>query len=396
VRQQPIPILRLAFRPFFLFGALFSVLAIGWWTWWWLNPSVWTPYGGAVWWHGHEMIFGFAAAIVVGFLLTAVQNWTGVPGLRGLPLGLLFGLWLAGRLLISFGGAIAAEVIIIVDSSFLLVAAMAMAYPVITAKRWRNLMFVPILLVLCGLNLTSHLALQSNPLLAMKALQTAVLLISLIIGIVGGRVMPMFTTNGLMTAGIKITKPEPKRWLELSSLLSLLLVVISSLIGFDQLPNAFNISLLAFTAITNSFRFLRWGFWRCWSVPLLWSLHLAYMFLPLGLIALLLVEIGLLENISAALHCFTVGTIGGMILSMISRVSLGHTGRPLIAPKPMVLAFILLLLGTALRVILPGWFSAYSAVGIGLAGILWVTAFAIFCGCYAKVLISPKPDGTAG
>lgn len=396
MNQQPTPVLRLAFRPFFLFGALFSVIAIGWWTWWWLNPSAWSPYGDAIWWHGHEMIFGFAAAIVIGFLLTAVQNWTGVPGLRGLPLGLLFGLWLAGRLLISFGDAIAAEVIIIVDSSFLLVAAMAMAYPVITAKRWRNLMFVPILLALCGLNITSHLALHNDPLLAMKVLQTAVLLIILIIGIVGGRVMPMFTTNGLMSAGIKIAKPEPKRWLELSSLLSLLLVVISSLIGFDQLPNTFTIALLAFAATANSIRFLRWGFWRCWSVPLLWSLHLAYMFLPLGLIALLLVEIGLLKNVSAALHCFTVGTIGGMIISMIARVSLGHTGRPLIAPKPMVLAFTLLLLAATLRVILPGWFPNYTNIGIGFAGVLWVTAFAIFCVCYAKVLISPKPDGTAG
>jgi uncharacterized protein involved in response to NO len=396
VSQQPIPILRLAFRPFFLFGVLFSVIAIGWWSWWWLNPSAWTPYGGAIWWHGHEMIFGFAAAIVVGFLLTAVQNWTGVPGLSGLPLGLLFGLWFGARLLISFGSSINTAVIIIVDSSFLLVAAMAMAYPVITARRWSNLMFVPILLALCGLNITSHLALQNNPLLAMKALQTAILLIILIIGIVGGRVMPMFTTNGLMTAGIKITKPEPKRWLELSSLLSLLLVVISSLIGFDQLPNTFTITLLAFAATANSIRFLRWGFWRCWSVPLLWSLHLAYMFLPLGLIALLLVEVGFLKNVSAALHCFTVGTIGGMILSMISRVSLGHTGRPLITPKLMSLAFTLLLLAATLRVILPGWFPAYSTFGIGLAGVLWVAAFSIFCGCYGKVLISPRPDGKAG
>lgn len=394
--DQPAPILRLAFRPFFLFGTLFSVLAIGWWSWWWLNPTAWVPYGGVIWWHGHEMIFGFAAAIVVGFLLTAVQNWTGVPGLRGLPLALLFGLWLAGRLLISFGDTLPTEIIAAVDSSFLLAAAMAMAYPVIVAKRWRNLMFVPILLVLSGLNITSHLAISDDPLLAMKALQTAVLLISLIVAIIGGRVMPMFTTNGLMAAGIKITKPEPKRWLELCSLLSLLLVVISSLTGFDQLPNGFTVSLLAFASIANTVRFLRWGFWRTWPVPLLWSLHLAYMFLPLGLIALLLLEVGLLNNTSAALHCFTVGTIGGMILSMVSRVSLGHTGRPLQPPKPMSLAFSLLLLGAVIRVIIPGWAPAYSNVGIGLAGIFWVLAFGIFCGCYSRLLLTARADGKPG
>ncbi|RLA02673.1 MAG: NnrS family protein, partial [Gammaproteobacteria bacterium] len=158
-RALQIPaILRLAFRPLFLGGTLFSIFAIGWWIYFWLDPFSWQPHGGPIWWHGHEMIFGFGVAIVTGFLLTAVQSWTGVIGLRGKPLAALALTWLAGRILVAFKLGLAGWVIAAIDVSFLMGAAVAMAYPIIKVKQWQNLMFIPILTLLAITNATSHWA----------------------------------------------------------------------------------------------------------------------------------------------------------------------------------------------------------------------------------------------
>lgn len=386
------PILRLAFRPFFLGGALFSIIAIAWWSWFWLKPSSWTPYGGAIWWHSHEMIFGFAAAIVVGFLLTAVQTWTGVRSVRGLPLAILFGFWLLGRVAVAFGGAWPVALVMAIDSLFLLAAAGAMAYPVLKVKQWRNIMFVPILLMLALFNAVSHWAvLNQHYAGATQALYGAVLLVSLVVAIVGGRVMPMFTANGTGTEKVLSLK-----WLELSSLFSLALIVVLSFVGFEQFPKSILVSLFGFAALVNGWRFVRWGFWRCWRVPLLWSLHMAYAFLPIGLLAMALHHAGLLVNSSAALHCFAVGTVGGMILAMISRVTLGHTGRVLEPPKPMALAFILILLAAMVRVVLPVWLPVFTNWGIGLAGVFWLLAYGLFVIYYGPMLMSARVDGRPG
>jgi len=394
--QQPPPILRLAFRPFFLGAALFSLLAIGWWSWWWLMPSAWAPYGGPIWWHAHEMIFGFSAAVVVGFLLTAVQNWTGIPGIRGGPLALLFGLWLLGRVSIAFDLGLSAPLISAIDCSFLIVAALLMARSVILAKRWRNLLFVPILLALAGLNAFSHNQLNNQPLLASQLLQSAVLLIGLIVSIIGGRVIPMFTANGLARVDIHITKVEALPWLEAVSLLSLLLAVIASLIGFGKLPSGAGAWLFGLAALAHSLRFCRWGFWRCGSVPLLWSLHLTYGFLPLGLLLLCLQQAGWINGGSAPLHALTVGTIGGVILAMMARVSLGHSGRPLEARKVMSLAFVAILIAACLRALLPLLLPSQTPLAIALAGASWVLAYGIFLGCYAPLLFASRADGKPG
>ncbi len=338
------------------------------------------------------MIFGFAAAIVVGFLLTAVQTWTGVRSLRGLPLAVLFGFWLSGRVAVAFGGAWPPLLVISLDSLFLLASAIAMAYPVLKVKQWRNILFVPILLMLSLFNVVSHWAvLNQQYAAATQALYGAVLLVSLVVAIVGGRVMPMFTANGTGTE-----KSLPLKWLELSSLFSLALIVVLSFVGFDQFPKAISVSLFGFAALVNGWRFVRWGFWRCWRVPLLWSLHMAYAFLPIGLLAMALHQAGLLVSSSAALHCFAVGTVGGMILAMISRVTLGHTGRLLEPPKPMAIAFVLILLAAMVRVVLPIWLPAYTSWGIGIAGVCWVLAYAIFVFCYAPMLLRARVDGRPG
>jgi len=386
------PVLRLAFRPLFLLGSLFSATAIAWWTFFWLYPTQWVPYGGLIWWHGHEMLFGFGIAIVTGFLLTAVKTWAGVNGLRGKLLAVFVSLWILARFLISFADTVPAIIIAAVDIAYLVFAAIAMAYPVVKVKQWRNLIFVPILLILALLNYLSHWAVISEqPALAMRSLHATIMLFSLIIAILGGRVIPAFTANGT-------GKPKQPTliWIEVSAIVSILTLVVIGFIGFDEIEPKLLFAVSITAALTNGFRFARWGIQHTWSVPLLWSLHLAFVFVPIGFVLLALHAVGLLDNISAALHSFTVGSIGGMILAMISRVTLGHTGRPLKPHGLMTAAFVLILLSATLRMVIPAWMPNYYSWGVGLAGLFWVMAYLFYFIIYVPMLVTTRADGRPG
>ncbi|MCF7981603.1 MAG: NnrS family protein [Pseudomonadales bacterium] len=387
-----LPLFRLAFRPLFLGGTLFSIIVIAWWSYFWLNPSNWHPYGGPIWWHGHEMLFGFGVAIVVGFLLTAVQTWTGVIGIRGKPLIGLAASWLLGRLLLAFGADLPYWLVMVGDLLFLILSTIAMAYPVLRARQWRNLMFVPILALLALLNGVSHWGVVTEqPLVAQTSLHGAIMMFVLIISILGGRVIPFFTANG---AGVE--RKAPVQWLEITSLTSIILLVSIAFIGFNRVPNTLLVLLSAIATVTNGWRFSRWGGQHCAKIPLLWSLHLAYAFIPLGFIALTLYGAGYMKNLSAALHCFTAGAMGGMILAMISRVTLGHTGRPLKPPALISLAYVFVLSGALVRVIFPGWFPETSGWAIGTAGVLWILGYGIYCYYYAPMLVTTRADGRPG
>ncbi|MDT8453273.1 MAG: NnrS family protein [Gammaproteobacteria bacterium] len=386
------PLLRLAFRPLFLGGTLFSIIAISWWVYFWLNPFNWSPHGGPVWWHGHEMLFGFGAAIVVGFLLTAVQTWTGVIGVRGKPLAVLALSWLFGRLLLAFGVDLPGSIIAIGDVTFLLLAVIAMAYPVIKARQWRNLMFVPLLLVLALLNAASHWAvITEQAQLATQALHGTIMVFALIISIVGGRVIAAFTAN---TTGCQ--RARPIQWLDTVSITSIILMLIMAFFGFANVSSVLLLIISVIAALANGGRFLRWGIQHSGSDPLLWSLHLAYAFIPVGFLLIALHSIGLMDNLSAALHGITVGAIGGMILAMISRVTLGHTGRGLTPPHLISLAFICILLAAVVRIVLPAWLPQLNSWGIGIAGVLWVLAYGIYFYYYAPMLVSARVDGGLG
>ena len=386
------PVLRLAFRPLFLGGTIFSIIAIAWWSYFWLNPFNWQPYGGPIWWHGHEMLFGFGASIVVGFLLTAVQTWTGVMGLRGRPLLFLALAWLLGRLLLAFGAGLPLWVVMAGDLLFLILATIAMAYPVFKAKQRQNMIFVPILAILALLNGFSHWGVVTNqPEVAQLSLHGAIMMFVLIIAILGGRVIPFFTANG---AGVE--KKPPIKWLEIVSIASIMLLVAIAFIGFNKAPKNLTLTVSSIAAIANGWRFLRWNGQHCAKIPLLWSLHLSYAFIPLGFIVLALYAAGYTASLSAALHCFTAGAMGGMILAMISRVTLGHTGRPLQPPKLMSVGYIAIIVGAILRVIFPGWFPEGSSWAIGFAGGLWILGYGIYVFYYGPMLVAARVDGRPG
>ncbi|MAR73601.1 MULTISPECIES: NnrS family protein [unclassified Halomonas] len=387
-----LPLARLAFRPFFLLAAAFSVVALLVWLAFWHGIFVLSPRAGMLWWHQHEMLFGVVGAVVSGFLLTAVQTWTGLRGLHGAPLLGLVALWLGARLGLAFP-VLPQALVMALDVGFLLIVCAVMAVMVIRAKRWRNLIFVPVLAILAGANLGSHLGvLQGDPELVRQSSYLAVLLVTLIMGVLGGRVIPMFTANRL---GLKRRPALP--WLEGLALGSLALAVVLQLartLG-GGLPDSVLALALLVAALAHPLRLIRWQGRATGREPLLWSLHLSYAFVPLGLLlwALGLWGVGRAE---LGVHAITVGAMGTMMLSMMSRVSLGHTGRPMCClPGIGVALGLLVAAGLSRSLVLALWPSVTHWV-YSLSILLWCLGYAIFLAHYVPILGSPRVDGQDG
>ena len=380
VEDKRWPLLRLAFRPLFLLGCLFALLALGRWLGLLSGQFGWSAPISPILWHGHEMLFGLVMAIVVGFLLTAVQNWTGQPGLRGAPLAVLVLLWLAGRL--SWWLGLPSAALLLPDLLFIAGAILAMARSVVAVRQWRNLIFVPVLTAFAAV----HLLMVLSPTLARGASLAGVWLTVLLIAIVGGRVIPFFTCRRWNFDKVQ------ESTLELA-LVNLPLVVIALLALFDLLGHPASRLLLAATALVQLRRCWRWWDRRNWGEPLLWSLHLAYLCLPL---ALLVMAAGDSRQAMLAFHLLAIGTVAGMILAMIARVSLGHTGRNLKAPGLMPIAFALILAAAAARALLPLLWPQLTSLGWWLGGGLMMAALALFIAYYAPMLMSARADGRPG
>ena len=384
------PLFRLAFRPFFLFSCVFSVIALILWG-GHLSGTLQAiePYGGWFWWHGHEMLFGFVCAIIVGFLLTAVQNWSGTPGLSGWPLAGLFLVWLLGRLFIALP-VIPALLIAIIDVLFLPLAAFALARPVIATKLWRNMIFVPLLLLLAWTNYKTHSVLLNGNAFALLHTQSTILIITVIMAVLGGRVIPFFTANATRTP-----KPKPIKIIEVLAIGGLVAPLLFNLIIKDIAPNTIIGLFYLVAAIANLIRFSRWQFQLTFDNPLLWSLHLAYLFVCISLVMLAAYHFGLNMPLTTALHGLTVGAMGLLILAMISRVSLGHTGRMLIVGKWISGGYIALAVAAITRLLAP--FITDNTTELHLISIAaWVLGYSAFVVIYWPVLTQPRVDGRPG
>ncbi|WP_438863301.1 NnrS family protein [Neptunicella sp.] len=391
--QKLFPLLRQAFRPMFLFGAIFSVIAMALWGLALTGHIQLYPFANILFWHSHEMLFGFVCAIVIGFLLTAVQNWTGLRAPHNKTLLFITLLWLSGRLLLLFGQNLSIYFVAAVDLSFLPVSAILLARPLIQAKQQRNLFFVPVLLLLtfCNAMMYFGVATQRHDIQLLGA-QNAVWLITLLMAIVGGRVLPMFTANGTLT-----TKVTAIKWLDIAALGSLWLIFILHFFMLDNdVPPVVMSGLFAISALFTALRCLRWKIWITLKVPLLWSLHLAYWFIPCGLALYSARYAGANISNSIALHVFTAGAMGLMILSMISRVSLGHSGR-IIKPKTiMSFAFLLVILAAGIRTLLIGIWPSLTMQWLTFGIITWVVAYLLYVLVYFPILTTPRPDGRPG
>ncbi|MCC5879609.1 MAG: NnrS family protein [Idiomarina sp.] len=391
--QAMTPILRQAFRPMFLFGAVFSIIAMALWGLALAGVIRLNPYANIMFWHQHEMLFGFVAAIIVGFLLTAVQNWTGRRATHGKTLLVLSLVWLAGRLLMLFGGGLPAWLVVAVDLLFLPLAAVLFARIVVMAGNNRNLFFVPVLVLLTLANVVMHAGVQLGQFAWIQyGSHSAVLVITLIMAIVSGRVLPMFTANGTQTP-----KVAPLLWLDRTALGSLwLLVVLHLFLLTGYLPGWFMAALFGLSAVATAWRLLRVKFWITGRVPLLWSLHAAVAFIPLGLALFALRYAGFAISQSAAVHSLTAGAMGVMILSMMARVSLGHTGR-MLKPKTIMSVAFVLIIGAALIRVLAGWAIPGATMGWYLyATAGWVIAYSLYVIVYTPILVKPREDGRPG
>lgn len=376
----------LGFRPFFLAAGIYAVLMMALWLAMLLGHL--TP--GALpppVWHGHEMLFGFAAAVIAGFLLTAAQNWTGIPMPSGRPLALLFILWLAGRLGFLIPG-LPAGLVALLDLAFLPALAVALALPIHRAKQLHNYPFPVLLLVLATANAVVHLAalgwIGASPTLGLHLAAYAV--VTMIV-LMGGRVIPSFTDNKLRT--------RARRWkvIELGAPIATLAALAAALVAPVGIVTAL---LAAIAAAVHAVRLAGWYTSRFWSVPLLWILHLGYAWIALGFALLALSAAGMAAATGPALHAFTVGGIGVLTLGMMARVSLGHTGRLLEPPRVMTLAFMAINLAALLRVVLPLFFPALHLPAMTAAGLAWMGAFGVFAAVYAPMLLRPRVDGRPG
>ena len=387
--EQIVPLFRLGFRPFFLLGALFSCLAMLGWLGqlnnWFALPGI----GNPIWWHAHEMLFGFGAAIVAGFLLTAVQNWTAHPGVRSWPLALIVGLWVLPRCLLPWLGE-GNLILMALDLAWLPLCAWFLAKPVIMTRQWRNLFFVPLLLIMTLLNGASWLW-RDEWSAVEHLLITTVLLFTTLIAVMGGRVIPFFTARG---TGQEKAPPSP--WLERGALASLWLILLLWLLPDSWTNSLYMVPLYIVAAGLHLGRQLRWRPGTTLAQPLLWSLHLAYLFIPLGLLAIAAHAAGLPLSLSLASHLLSAGCMGTMILGMIARVSLGHSGRALHVGRRITLAFALVILSAFMRVLLPLYWPSLALTGWNLSGWSWIAAYGLFVWVYTPILTRPRADGRPG
>ncbi len=335
------------------------------------------------WWHGHELIFGFAVAAIAGFLQAAVPKWTQGPLFRGTRAGVLAGAWLLGRVGMALTPAgIPAWPL---DLLFLPLLAGWVGLDILRAKNARNYQVVAILLALWGLDLTYQFA-PPGPWQA-RALHAAVYGIVTLIALIGGRVVPSFTQNALRQAGHTSHACSTPLWLDRLAVPLLALVVASELLlPFSLLSGV--VALLA--ALVTGLRMLRWRSWQTRALPLVWVLHVGYAFIPLGLLLKGISDLGGPIGAFAALHALTAGAIGVMILAVASRAALGHSGRPLVPSRLTVMAYVLVIAGALLRVfgVLPEL--------VLTAGILWATGYAVFAAVYWPILTKPRLDGQEG
>jgi uncharacterized protein involved in response to NO len=376
------PLFALGFRPFYLLAAAFAAVAVPAWI---AAQAGWPlPARIDVAWHMHEMVFGFALAVLVGFLYTAGYNWTQLWTPRGARLAALAGVWVAGRVAMVAAPPVLAAA---VDVAFLPLAAYPL-YRVFKLSGNRRNMFLVVLLALLALaNACFHAAtLGWVALDPTRPVHAAIMLIVVIEIAIGGRVIPMFTRSAVPESR-PVQDARRDRY-------ALVLTVLAGAAWIAGLPAPLTASLALLAGVGQGARLIGWQPWRTWRNPLLWVLHVSYAWIPLGFVLLALAQYGVVSG-SAALHVLTVGALAGLIIGMITRTALGHTGRPLKAGRAECLMFVLVQAAVVLRfaaAVLPSW----RMTCLVLATACWSAAFLAYLAVYVPYLSAARADGRAG
>jgi len=384
------PVFVMPFRLLFLAAGLLALLSMAYWGLFWQSPWPFEAYAGPLFWHAHEMVFGFSGAVLVGFLMTAVKNWTGLPTLRGPLLVLTMACWLTLRMGLTAENA-DPFALAILAAIYWFIPTVYFCFMVAKAGLWRNLILA---FVMTGMGVLDGLSiLQADELqVALHYIYGGVFVMLLAVTIISGRVFPFFTARATNTP-----KVENHPVIELAAvMLHLFWLVWIILHGLHD--REFTVAVLAtLTASVHTLRFLRWNFVLSLSNPMLWSLYGGYLFLIFGFAALAFYHLGIIDNVSAALHLLTVGVIAGLIYSMTTRVSLGHTGRVIVASKNVVTGFYIMLVAAVARGLLPLILPAsWTVLCYWLSAFLWCVAFAIWLWEFLPILITPRVDGKSG
>ncbi|MDB5822703.1 MAG: NnrS [Herminiimonas sp.] len=385
-QAQPIALWQLGFRPFYLLASLFAALSIPLWVLQYAGTLP-APYVNGPLWHGYEMLVGYTTAVITGFLFTAVRTWSGQPTPTGLALAGFALLWLVGRIMVFLPYPLAAMT---VNAAFPLAVAIGVAVPLVRAANRRNYFVIALLLFLGIASLVFQAG--SRGMIALPALltlQAGLDVVLLLITVIAGRVVPMFSNNGV--PGMKATRNPLLEKLAIGTVAALLLADLL------QPPPAFLAVLAGVAAVVHAARLVQWQPWRTLATPLVWILHVAYVWvvgylLLRGLAALDMVPVSL------ALHGLTIGVIGSVTIGMMARTSLGHTGRPLTTGW-LELACFLLVQGAAIARVGGGLlFTGGSTYlwSVIVAGVCWSAAFILFTAGYAPIWVRPRLDGKPG
>ncbi len=385
--QSGFALFNLGFRPFFLGASCYSVLVVIVWTLVYLFKFP-IPMSGlsSYQWHAHEMIYGYSMAVITGFLLTAVKNWTGVQTIHGYALIVLFSLWLIARILFLFGTTFI-SIAGIFDLMFMVCLIIAVVYPVIKTKNWRHLGIMSKLLLLAVFNLCFYLGYTGH--LTQGVFWGIYGGLYLVIGLIltiGGRVIPFFIERGV---GYPVQLYNPK-WITLAGLMLFLIFFISELFLQSKTTTVITATGLFVIYLV---RLIGWYTYGIWAKPLLWGLFLATLFIISGF---LLFALSFYIDISPylAIHAFSYGGIGIITVAMMARVSLGHTGRNVNEPPEIVhYVLLLLLFGAIIRVLLPILAPDLYLIWIALSQLCWIVAFLLFIYTYLPILMKPRLDG---
>lgn len=380
----------LGFRPFFLGAGIFAIISM---TVWIASYLAAAPLEiesiSPMQWHAHEMLYGYGLAVIAGFLLTAVKNWTGIQTLHGKALIALFALWVVARLLMLVGTSFIALAALF-DLLFGLMLLTAVAHPIIQAKQWRQLAIISKLLILIAGNCLFYLgALGIVENVVHLSLYGALYLIISLIMLVGRRVIPFFIERGVE----ETVKLRQYRWLDISILILFILFFINELfIGIAELT-LFTAGLLF---VSNGLRLINWHTFGIWQAPLLWGLYLSLWLINTGFL-LMAIQYWLPISTILTVHLFTIGGIALMSLSMMSRVALGHSGRDIRQPSKLITyALGMLVLSALSRIVLPMIDMNHYVWWVTLSYLCWITGFALFVLVYAPILVRPRPDGQPG